>query len=232
MDEIRQRARIDQAELLGRSFRAFFDNFWALVGGYILAGLTAGLIVTIPSVHAGYVNQGLRAVRGQSVTIGDAFSGYRRFGTAFLALVILMIAVFGGLLLLVIPGIIAAVGLYWTYFALMDDRGLSAGECLGRSWELFKANKGHTLITILLVFVLWLGIGILSALLGAIPMLLLPETSAMIAGTTLQLVVQFGFSPLPIVYSAAVYDAMARPPRIPELSEPETPPQAPPVPTA
>jgi uncharacterized membrane protein len=133
-----------------------------------LFALVMGLISLVVSflVSLGLVNFSLRAHDNiQTVTIGDLWNPspiWRFLGAELLVFLIVLV----GLLLLVIPGIIASLGLGFAQY-LVVDRGMQPVESLKESWRITKGNKGR----ILLLGLALLGVNILGVLALGIGML-------------------------------------------------------------
>jgi uncharacterized membrane protein len=123
--------------------------------------LVMGLISLAVSflVSLGLVNFSLRAHDNiQTATIADLWHPspiWRFLGAQLLVFLI----VFVGLLLLVIPGIIASLGLGFAQY-LVVDRGMRPVESLKESWRITKGNKGR----ILLLGLALLGLNLLGAI--------------------------------------------------------------------
>ncbi len=132
----------------------------------IVMGLI-GIVVNI-LVGLGLTTFFLRAHdRISGVTIGDLWNPepvWRFIGAELLAFLI----IFVGLLLLVVPGIIASLGLGFTPYVVVD-RGLGPVESLKESWRITNGNKwrillfGLALLGINIIGVLLLGIGVLAS---------------------------------------------------------------------
>lgn len=125
-----------------------------------LAGFVIGQIVTL-----GLIRAALDVTRGQAPEVGRVFKT-DQLGTFIVASILYGLAVSIGLVLCIIPGLIAAIFFsFYGYYVL--DRGTGATESLGSSWNLVKANFGSVLglliLAILLNFVgvLLCGIGVL-----------------------------------------------------------------------
>lgn len=81
----------------------------------------------------------LGVVRGQPVEFGMIFSGLPYLLPAFGAALLMGIGVTFGTLLLVVPGLILALGLMFNTFLVLDGQG--AIDALSRSWELTDGHK-------------------------------------------------------------------------------------------
>lgn len=107
----------------------------------------------------------LRAYRGEEFEVGDLFSffnaDYLRIVGA-MALVTLFVAI--GFILLIVPGIIAVMGLSRVPYLLADGDPASGMDLIKKSWDIMKGHKneyfvfGLTFIGWLLLTALTLGI--------------------------------------------------------------------------
>ncbi|MEX0977704.1 MAG: hypothetical protein WDZ48_02565 [Pirellulales bacterium] len=100
----------------------------------------------------------LRIARGELAEIGMLFSGGPYFLGAFLIQIITLLAMFGGFVLLIVPGIIFGLMLSQAQFMLVDQRA-GVGDSLKMSIEAMKGNK-------LTVLAIWLVAGIGGMLIG------------------------------------------------------------------
>ena len=73
--------------------------------------------------------------------VGQLFSGFDRFGTHLVAYLLQTIFVALWTLLLIIPGIIAALSYSMTYFIIAEDSSISASEAIAKSKKMMKGNK-------------------------------------------------------------------------------------------
>lgn len=69
------------------------------------------------------------------------FKGFKNFGTALGAYLLMMLFVFLWSLLLIIPGIIAAIGYSMTFFILADEPELGASDALAKSKRMMRGYK-------------------------------------------------------------------------------------------
>lgn len=147
-----------------------FQRTWALFQSKPVEHLVAGLIVLALSIvslgvlfgplSVGQIRMVEKQQRGETPRIEDVFAGFSSFGPAFLTSLILFVAVFVGMLLLVLPGVL--VGLAWGFaiwFVALE--GASASTALSGSWQLLK---NHTL-SVIVVFVL---LGVINVLASSV----------------------------------------------------------------
>jgi uncharacterized membrane protein len=100
---------------------------------------------------AGIMNFSLKVARGAPYAFGDIFSGAPFFLTMLVANFIVAIGVGIGLVLLIVPGVILALGLSMT-IPVIVDRGVGPIEALKTSWQLTDGNKGTMFIFGLIAF--------------------------------------------------------------------------------
>ena len=121
----------------------------------VLIGMLIGIFVTL-----GMTTFALRAHDDiASVKIGDLWNPqpFWRFLGAY---ILVMIIIFVGLLLLVVPGVIAALGLCFVLY-LVIDRGAGPINALQESWRITKGSKWQ----LFLLFLVFFGLNLLGLLL-------------------------------------------------------------------
>ena len=114
----------------------------------------------------GITRIGLKLYAGEKFDVSELFKSYRLFLKYFFASILYCLAVFAGLILLIVPGIILAIrmGLY-TY--LIVDKGMGPVDSLKESIRLTKGN----VFNLFLFWFVMLGVlllGILALLVGII----------------------------------------------------------------
>ena len=167
-------------KVLMANARESLRGFWGLAIGaliiYVLVFCVVGLFPVIGTI-ATYIIVGPMTVGGVRFTlavsrkgkpeIGQLFSGFDRFGTHLAAYLLQTIFVALWTLLLIIPGIIAALSYSMTYFIIAEDSSISASEAIRKSKKMMKGNKwklsclGFRFIGWLLLAILSFGIGFL-----------------------------------------------------------------------
>lgn len=83
----------------------------------------------------------LNISRKQEARFEDSFSGFSNFLNAFLAYLLSSIIIAGGLILFIIPGIIAGIALSMTYFIMAEDNTISAVDALKKSHAMMDGYK-------------------------------------------------------------------------------------------
>ena len=147
--------------------------YWIFSDGGI-AGSAAPLLAPFFIVLAGPIRGGydmgmLRLVRGDdSVSFDDLFAGFSKFLRLFVTLLLYILAIIGGTLLLIVPGIILAIALWPAVLLVMED-DLAPSDAIMGAWALTLGHKMELFVLLLATFVmliaglLALGIGILVA---------------------------------------------------------------------
>lgn len=123
----------------------------------------------------GFIVAGLKAVRGAKVEFTDLFAGFRRLGAVLAWSILGGIATAIGMLFLVLPGIIVALGLSQAGY-LVFDRGMGGLDGLKASWRLMT---GYRLSLFLLVLAL-IGINLLGFLAFCIGFLVTAPLTAVV----------------------------------------------------
>ena len=175
---------MDRAELKEEAKKKIKDNKWYIWKPYVFFGLIVFLISfviflplallvdesvvnvvsTILSCIAslvgtvfavGYSKYCLDFVRGKKQDWKACFDFIKKhFGTVILLSILIGLIILGGMLLLIVPGIIFAIGhsLYQEVYA--DNPELSATEAVKKSWNLTKGYK-KDIFVLYLSFIGW-----------------------------------------------------------------------------
>ncbi|WP_152287417.1 DUF975 family protein [Flavicella marina] len=83
----------------------------------------------------------LKLSRNEEARFEDSFAGFSNFLNSFLAYLLILIIVAGGIILFIIPGIIAAMALSMTYIILSEDPNISALDALKKSHKMMDGYK-------------------------------------------------------------------------------------------
>jgi uncharacterized membrane protein len=149
------RPDLSLGNLFARSWPLFKENLGLLVGSFIVYALLVGMgssitgdeggssvdllglvtfVITGP-LTAGLYAMMLRVHRHEPIAFTDLFEGFREFGRAFGVYALSSLAIIVGLILLVVPGIILAVGLWPALFLVMED-DLGVVDTLKEAWAM------------------------------------------------------------------------------------------------
>ncbi|HUS47413.1 MAG TPA: DUF975 family protein [Phycisphaerae bacterium] len=139
----------------------------AAIGGVgSFTGIPVGMIIAGPFMLS-YCIFFLTFNRGGQADLNMLFAGFKNFGNALGAYILMMIFVFLWMLLLIIPGIIAGLAYSQTFYLLADDRSLGPLEAIRKSKEMMRGYKwklfclGLRFFGWSLLCILTLGIGFL-----------------------------------------------------------------------
>jgi uncharacterized membrane protein len=124
------------------------------------------LIVVGPLV-VGLAIFSLSLSRNQDAKLEQIFEGFNRFGTCLGAYLLMVLFIILWMLLLIIPGFIAALSYSMTFYILADDNSIGAMEAIDKSKKIMDGNKWKLFCLQLrflgwaLLCILTLGIGFL-----------------------------------------------------------------------
>ncbi len=100
-----------------------------------------GPFIIFGPMYLGFHRAILQLVRTKKVKVSTLFSGFKDFGVAFRTGWLFGIRIFLWSLLLVVPGIIAAIRYSMTFFILADSSDITAREAINKSKEMLKGRK-------------------------------------------------------------------------------------------
>lgn len=136
--------------VLMRMAKESLKGRWGIAVGtylvYVLLSMAAGAIPVAGTLLVGGLALGLALFilsvsRGQEAEIEQLFKGFERFAVALVAMLLMMLLIGLGMLLLIVPGIILAIGYSMTFFILVDNPNLTAVEAMKKSRELMYGYK-------------------------------------------------------------------------------------------
>jgi uncharacterized membrane protein len=114
--------------------------------GFGILGIVLHLVSFIVNIAvssfftAGIAKFALKVVKGEPYAFGDVFAGGAYFLSVLVAQFIISLAVGLGFVLLIVPGVILALGLSMS-IPLVVDRNLGPIDALGESWKLTEGNR-------------------------------------------------------------------------------------------
>jgi hypothetical protein len=128
--------------------------------------ITAAISIIITSVlQAALIRAAAQASIGDTVDIDASYRwGFARFGSVLLVSILVGLAVFVGLILLIIPGIIFAIMFSVSVPALVVENRKGT-EAMSRSWNLVKGHFWHALVVLLVAGIIT---GVVSGIITAI----------------------------------------------------------------
>lgn len=153
---------------------------WGLaIGTFVVYMLIAGMLQLIPIIGpiasliiSGPLALGLAVFslsisRNQDAKLEQIFQGFNNFGTALGAYLLMVLFILLWMLLLIIPGIIAAISYSMTFYILADNNSISAMDAIDKSKKMMDGYKwkyfclGLRFLGWALLCILTLGIGFL-----------------------------------------------------------------------
>ena len=140
-----------------------FSGFY----GTMFIGLLVIMVIGTAVMAAAITRTGA-IYRGEASSFGQAFgNGFRRWLAVFFAGILYMLALIGGTILLLVPGIYLSIAFAFCFYAAtMDKKG--PVESLGYSYRIVKGNWWRSTavfsVMIVIAMVFYMGIGIVAAL--------------------------------------------------------------------
>jgi uncharacterized membrane protein len=165
------------SEISKEALEALKGNWALAIAAFVVYYICAFAINAIPTIGqvisiilAGPLALGasifsISLAKGKNPDIELLFSGFNRFPQALTAYLLSLIYILLWTLLLIIPGIIAALSYSMTFFIMADDENIAGKQAMDKSKEIMKGNKMQLFILFLrflglaLLCVLTLGIG-------------------------------------------------------------------------
>lgn len=169
-----------------RMARESLQGKWGLaIGTFLLYSIITGFIASIGTIGSNEVSVSIASLiiggpfalgaatfslaisRGKEARLEQIFHGFNRFATALAAYLLMVIYVILWTLLLIIPGIIAALSYSMTFYVLADDPSIKAEDALKKSKVMMEGYKLKLFYLCLRFFllallcILTLGIGFL-----------------------------------------------------------------------
>lgn len=145
--------------ILGEAVNEELVTF-ALFGGATLVGGGVALL-TLPLFVVGFLRGILAVNRGEEFQLSIITGAVRELPTILGIMLLTGLAVWIGMMLCVIPGLVLGIGLQFA-LTIYADRKLGVVECLQESWELAKSN-------LLMLFVYFFVAGLIVGVIQYIP---------------------------------------------------------------
>ncbi len=112
------------------------ETYWVIYSICTFIGLLVGAFFQV-----GFVKIWLAAARGMTPEFGDLFSGGGRYFAMLGTMFLVLLAILLGYLALIVPGVILALGLSFSYFYVVDQN-MGPIEAMKASWAATKGQKG------------------------------------------------------------------------------------------
>ncbi len=141
-------------ELMKQAREALAGRWGLAIGNYLLYGVIIAGASSLPN-HTGNVASlilggpmmlgmvifSLALSRKQEARSEQLFRGFRRFGIALGTYLLMMLFIFLWMLLLIVPGIIAAISYSMTFYILAEDESIGATAALEKSNKMMYGYK-------------------------------------------------------------------------------------------
>ena len=165
---------------------------WLLAIGLNLLHVAVSSVVGMVAMGIGNVALGgaltfgfnramIQIYRGQSPAIDTYFDGFRVYLPTLITFLLTAAIVVAGFVLLVIPGVIAAIGLSQVFYVLQDQPELGAEAAVRESWRLTWTNGKMWKVFGMMLLSVLVGLGGLLAF-GVGLLFAIPLISVMTAG--------------------------------------------------
>ncbi len=142
-------------DTLSEAWELFRDDFVL----YVVAGLLL-ILATIVSLGilsgpltVGFIKLIDRRRAGDTCSPVDIFDGFSEFGASFIASGLVFLGVFVGALLFLLPGLLFAIAMTFTFQAIALD-GETATGGMSRSYEIVKSNIAVSIVFLVIMLVL------------------------------------------------------------------------------
>lgn len=165
--------------LMAEAREALKGKWWLAVGTFFVYMLITIVVQVLPEIGkligfiiAGPMSVGLAIFalalsRKEEATLGQLFEGFKNFGLALGVYFLMGIFVLLWTLLLIVPGIMAALAYSQTFYIIAEDDSIGPLEAIAKSKEMMNGNKwkffllGFRFLGWFLLSILTFGIGFL-----------------------------------------------------------------------
>ena len=169
----------ENTELMAEARESLSGNWGLAIATFLVYGIIISIFQVIPTVGSvlalfiagpmlvGVSMFSLSLSRGESARLEQIFEGFKNYGTVLGAYLLMVLFIFLWMLLLIIPGIIAAIAYSQTFYILAEDDAIGSMDALKKSKEMMDGYKwkyfclGLRFIGWALLCILTLGIGFL-----------------------------------------------------------------------
>ena len=169
----------ENTELMAEARETLSGNWGLAIATFLVYGIIISIFQVIPTVGSvlalfiagpmlvGVSMFSLSLSRGESARLEQIFEGFKNYGTVLGAYLLMVVLILLWMLLLIIPGIIAAIAYSQTFYILAEDDAISSMDALKKSKEMMDGYKwkyfclGLRFIGWALLCILTLGIGFL-----------------------------------------------------------------------
>lgn len=171
-------------EAIKKGWEIFKERSWFLIGAGLIALVVAGVMSSVVEQFNGiayfsasiidfalemFVGMGLTYIflsvyDKRVVSYKEWFTPANLFYKYIATTILTMFAIIGGAILLIVPGIIAMVGLMFAPY-LVIDKGMGPIEAIKKSWSMSKGHKWQLFLFMLVLMILNI-LGVIALVVG------------------------------------------------------------------
>lgn len=169
-------------DILSRAWDALKGKWLLAIGLSLLHGVITAVLGNVGfglgslalsgALAFGFNRTMVQIYRGQTPVLDTYFDGFRNYLPTLILTILIGVILVVGLVLLIVPGILAAIGLSQAFYVLQDRPELGAEGALRESWRLTWTNgrmwkvllMGFLLLFVMLGGMLALGVGVFFAI--------------------------------------------------------------------
>jgi uncharacterized membrane protein len=167
----------ENSVLMGQAKEALSGKWGLAIGTFVVyllitmgiqiipkAGFIVSFLISAP-LALGISMFSLNLARGKEAKLEQMFDGFKHFGTAFVAYLLMVVYIVLWALLLIIPGIIAGLSYAQTFNIIADDPSIRPIDALNKSKAMMDGHKMKLFVLGLMFFglallcILTVGIG-------------------------------------------------------------------------
>lgn len=149
---------MDNNQIRSEARQLLTGKWWMLALIWLIMSLLSSLspvnMIIMGPLTLGISMVFLKIYRKEDFQLEEVFKGFNDFARSLTAYLLIALYVFLWGLLLIIPGIIAAISYSMTFFILAEDPQISATEAMRQSKQLMRGHKGEY-FWLLLSFIGW-----------------------------------------------------------------------------
>lgn len=158
-DEIRARAREIMTPYWGTAAVIYLVYMVLYAGANAMMAI--GTMVLAGPLSLGLADVFLRIEKGEPIGVETLMGGFNDFTRSLVAGLLISVYVLLWSILLIIPGVIAALGYSMTFFIMKENPSLPAVDALKASQQMMMGHKAR-LFELLFSFIGWILLGALS----------------------------------------------------------------------
>lgn len=149
---------MDNNQIRSEARQLLTGKWWMLALIWIIISLLSSLspinLIIMGPLTLGISMVFLKIYRKEDFQLEEIFQGFNDFARSLTAYLLIALYVFLWGLLLIVPGIIAAISYSMTFFILAEDPKISATEAMRQSRQMMHGHKGEY-FWLMLSFIGW-----------------------------------------------------------------------------